>query len=72
MYINIPARTLDAWGHRLTESELAAVQEITDCGEPEDQLSPSEVLEALVTWYGGLATAYQVKTLISRIYGVEL
>ena len=72
MYIDIPARTLDAWGNRLTETELAAVQEITDCWELDDELTPGEVLEALVTWYGGLASAYQVKSLINRIYGIEL
>lgn len=72
MYIDIPTRTLDAWGNCLTETELAAVQEMTDCWEPEEELTPGEVLEALVNWYGGLSTAYQVKSLISRIYGVEL
>lgn len=72
MYINIPAKTLEAWENKLTETELEAVKEITDTWEPDDELTPGEVLEALVEWYGGLATAYQVKSLISRIYGVEL
>ena len=72
MYIDIPAQTLEAWANRLTETEIAAVQEITNIGEPEDELSPDEVLEALINWYGGLATAYQVKSMIARIYGVEL
>lgn len=72
MYIDIPARTLDAWGAWLSETELDAVSDITDCWEPEDELTPGEVLEALIEWYGGLASAYQVKSLISRIYGIEL
>lgn len=72
MYIDIPARTLEAWANRLTETEIAAVQEITNIWEPEDELSPDEVLEALISWYSGLATAYQVKSMIARIYGVEL
>ena len=72
MYIDIPARTLDAWGGRLTETELDAVSDITDRWDPEDELTPGEVLDALINWYGGLATAYQVKSLVSRIYGVEL
>ena len=72
MYIDIPARTLKAWEARLTEPELDAVSDITDCWEPEDELTPGEVLEALVTWYGGLASAFQIKTLISKIYGIEL
>ena len=72
MYIDIPARTLEAWAARLTETEMAAVSEVTDIWEPEDELSPDEVLEALINWYGGLATAYQVKSMVARIYGVEL
>ena len=72
MYIDIPARTLEAWANRLTESEIEAVSEITDIREPEDELTPGEVLEALIGWYGGLATAYQVKSMVARIYGVEL
>lgn len=71
MYINIPERTLEAWADRLTELEIAALKEFTE-QEPDDTLTPGEVLEALIEWYGGLATAYQVKSLISRIYGVEL
>lgn len=71
MYIDIPARTLDAWGNRLTETEVAALKEMGSW-ELDDELEPGEVLEALVEWYGGLSTAYQVKSMVSRIYGVEL
>ena len=71
MYIDIPARTLDAWGNRLTETEMAALQEMGSW-ELDDELEPGEVLEALVEWHGGLSTAYQVKSMVSRIYGVEL
>lgn len=71
MYIDIPARTLDAWGNRLTETEMAALQE-RGSWELDDELEPGEVLEALVEWHGGLFTAYQVKSMVSRIYGVEL
>ena len=72
MYIDIPARRLDSWAERLTETEMEAIKEIGDLWEPEDELNPDEVLELLINWYGGLATAYQVRSLISRIYGVEL
>ena len=40
--------------------------------ELDDEITPGEILDALVTWYGGLSSAYQIKTLISRIYGIEL
>lgn len=69
MYIDIPARSLDAWGNQLTETEMSILLEF---GELDDELTPGEVLEILVEWFGGLATAYQVKSLISRIYGIEL
>lgn len=72
MYIDLPARTLAAWADRLTQAEMEGVREMADYPDTNDELTPGEVLEALVDWYGGLATAYQVKTLISRIYGIEL
>ncbi len=71
MYIDIPARSLDDWGNRLTETEMNALHEFGDW-ELDDELTPGEVLESLIEWYGGLATAYQVKSLISRVYGIEL
>ena len=71
MYINIPERTLEDWITKLTPSEMQGILEFQDW-ELEDELTPGEILEALIEWYGGLATAYQVKSLINRIYGIEL
>ena len=71
MHINVPARTLNDWGNSLTEAEMAVLQEYGDY-ELDDEVDPGEVLETLIEWYGGLATAFQVKQLIGRIYEVEL
>ena len=71
MYINVPARTLNDRGNSLTEAEMTVLQEYGDY-ELDDEVDPGEVLETLIEWNGGLATEFQVKQLIGRIYGVEL
>ena len=71
MYINIPARPLEKWANRLTEAELEVLQDEW-YWELDDEITPGEILDALVTWYGGLASACHVKSIINRIYGVEL
>ena len=40
--------------------------------DPQELLTPGEVLECIVSWNGGIATAYHIKSVISRVYGVEL
>ena len=40
--------------------------------DPQELLTPGEVLECIVRWNGGIATAYHIKSIISRVYGVEL
>lgn len=40
------------------------------CGNRE--ISRDEVFETIVEWNGGISTAYRIKNIISRVYGVEL
>ena len=39
---------------------------------PEEALTPDEVLDIIVEWEGGIASGYHVRSVISRVYGVEL
>ena len=41
-------------------------------GRREELISPNEVFETIVEWNGGMASAYKIKSCISRVYGVEL
>ena len=36
------------------------------------EISRDEVFETIVEWNGGISTAYRIKSIISRVYGVEL
>lgn len=37
-----------------------------------EALTPDEVLDIIVEWNGGIASGYHVRSIISRVYGVEL
>ena len=65
------AKSLEQWGTSLTTSEIEILMEAGDY-DLDDELTPGEVLEILIDWYGGLANALQVKTIIRRVYGIEL
>ena len=69
--INREIKTFGEWKEILMPAEIEA---LNDYGitEETDKLSPSEVLEIIVEWNGGIATAYQIKSIISRVYGYEL
>lgn len=69
--INREPKTLSQWEEILMPQEIEALQ---DYGytNPEKTLTPGEVLEIIVEWNGGIATAYHIKRIISRVYGVEL
>ena len=41
-------------------------------GDPEAQLTPNEVLDAIVEWKGGLASGYEIRSTVARVYGIEL
>lgn len=62
-------RTYEEWEEILNESELEA---LCDYNMTEGQISSNKVFETIVNWNGGLATAYEAKSIISRVYGIEL
>ena len=64
-------RTLREWEQELMPREAEALhdQYHTDPGE---LLTPGEVLECIISWEGGIASAYHIKSIISRVYGIEL
>ena len=64
-------RTLRNWGEDLLPVEMEALRDWYH-SDPNEVLTPGEVLECIVSWNGGIATAYYIKSIISRIYGVEL
>lgn len=39
---------------------------------PEDEMTSNEVFDAIVDYEGGLASGYEIRSIISRVYGVEL
>ena len=40
--------------------------------DPNELLTPREVLECIVSWEGGIASAYHIKSIIGRVYSIEL
>ena len=38
----------------------------------EEDLMPQEMEALIVSWQGGIASAYHIKSIISRVYGIEL
>ena len=64
-------RTLECWEENLLPDEIKALHDY-DYTDPWEPLSANEVFGTIVTWEGGIATAHQIKAIISRVYGVEL
>ena len=66
--------TLSDWKDVLLPSEVEALE---DFGYTMDrygdlEISRDDVFEAIVEWNGGLATAYHIKSVIFRVYGIQL
>lgn len=38
----------------------------------EDKMTSNEVFDAIVDYEGGLSSGYEIRSIISRVYGVEL
>lgn len=70
-YIDREPKTLAAWREQLYPSEFEALLNYLDESR-ETELTPDDAFEAIVSWNGGIATAYQIKSIISRVYSVEL
>lgn len=64
-------RTLRDWEEDLMPQEMEALRDWYHT-DPNELLTPSEVLECIVSWQGGIASAYHIKSIISRVYGIEL
>lgn len=70
--INRRSKTMQHWEELLMPNEYAAIQDMFHDPEPEAVYTPNEVLDAIVEWEGGIATGYHIRSIISRVYGVEL
>lgn len=64
-------RTLRSWGENLLPVEMEALRDWYH-SYPNEVLTPGEVLDCIVSWNGGIASAYHIKSLIGRVYGIEL
>ena len=69
--INRQAKTLARWEEILMPIEVEALHD-TYHTNPEEALTPNEVLDIIMEWNGGIASGYHVRSVISRVYGVEL
>ena len=69
--INRQAKTLARWEEILMPIEVEALHD-TYHTNPEETLTPNEVLDITIEWNGGIASGYHVRSVISRVYGVEL
>ena len=64
------AMTRKEWEEHLLKTEIQALEDYYY--EENEIVSPNEAFEAIVQWEGGMSSAYQIKSLISRVYGIEL
>ena len=71
MEVNTRAKTMARWEEILLPIEIVALHD-TYHNDPWETLTPNEVLDIIVEWKGGLGSGYEVRSLIGRVYGVEL
>lgn len=66
--------TLRDWKDVLLPSEVEALEDYGYTMEMygDVEISRGNVFEAIVQWNGGLATAYHIKRVIERVYGIRL
>ena len=66
--------TLSDWKNVLLLQEVEALEAFGYTVERygDREISRDEVFETIVEWNGGISTAYRIKSIISRVYGVEL
>ena len=66
--------TLNDWKGVLLRQEVEALEDFGYTVEKygDREISRDEVFETIVEWNGGVETAYRIKSIISRVYGVEL
>lgn len=63
--------TLPEWEEHLMNHEMEALDD-RFYQDHTSKFTANEVLDALVEYEGGVATGYHIRSLISRIYGIEL
>lgn len=59
------------WEEILLPSEYEALNGVIYIS-PEDEMTSNEVLDAIVDYEGGIESGYRIRSIISRVYGVEL
>ncbi len=60
------------WEEILLPSEYEALEAHTREINEDYPLTPSEVFDMIVQYKGGIASGYQIRSIISRVYGIEL
>lgn len=60
------------WKEILLPSEYEALKEHIIYIPENCNLSANEVFDMIVDYQGGIASGYQIKSIISRVYGIEL
>ena len=71
MEMDPKAKTLAQWEEVLAPTEIEALHD-HNYTQPEQILTPDEVLDIIVEWYGGISSGYHIRSIISRVYGIEL
>lgn len=64
-------KTVKEWKEKLQPAECEALDDM-NYNNQEKRLSATEVFDQIVEWEGGLASGYHCRSIISRVYGIEL
>ena len=66
--------TLNDWKDVLLRQEVEALEDFGYTVERygDREISRDEVFETIVEWNGGIETAFRIKGIIGRVYGVKL
>lgn len=65
-------KTKTAWIKHLSPNYAEALEEMTPSYNNNDLMSVSEVLDAIVSWEGGIASGYGIRSLVEEVYGINL
>ena len=68
----IRVKTIRDWERILNPTEIEALHETYYEIEPEETLSASEVLDAILEWNGGINSGYHILAIINRLYDTKL
>lgn len=64
-------KTLGEWKEWLFPREIMALEDYGHIN-PEEELSANEVIDTIVEWEGGITSGYHLRSIVSRVYGIEL